>query len=951
MTITYNNGTLAKGGGGDPALAARVTTLENVVNEYEIYYSVSSGTTGTVTIPTGSSIVASQYGSANGIAVTTDAAGRPTDNAAKTSGGTVITVNLTTSTGAYTLSGTPSAYPVAIVYQVSCLAKDAANVSAASIIDWTIVHGTMANQNADAVAITGGTINGTSIGATTASTGRFTTVTAAGLIESTLNGFKFPDGTTQTTASTGGGVSDGDKGDITVSGSGATWTIDNTAVTYAKIQNVSATDKLLGRSTAGAGVVEEITCTSAGRALLDDADAAAQRTTLGLGTAATQNSTAFQAADAELSAIAGLTSAADRLPYFTGSGTASLATFTSFGRSLVDDVDAAAARTTLGLTGIATQADGDKGDISVSGSGATWTIDNTAVTYAKIQNVSATDRLLGRSTAGAGVIEEIICTSAGRALLDDADSTAQRTTLGLGSLATQSGTFSGTSSGTNTGDQNVFTTIAVAGQSNVVADSATDTLTIAAGANVTITTDAATDTITINAATGGSPSFGNGSAAVPALSPTTDTNTGFYFDGADKILVSTGGTAFGGWNTARAEFEIGPQIGFAPTNQALLSSTANYNSYAQAILQNFSAGTDASTDLVIANDAGTDTTNYLDLGLNSTGYTAGFFGGARDGYLYVTGGAAGEGNLVIGTLQTSTKVRINVGGGASTNAVCDFDANGINLPAKTSTVSAPASGLNLFNRKRANRNILRALDPSGIEIGMQSAFYSNTIHMWLPSSGTTVSAAISDTWTARNAGTGAAQAHPTRASTNAITSMKRATFGTGTTATGSSGIQSTNFVTWRGNAAGLGGFFFQARFAVETLSTDLRVMIGLSALSGALAGEPSVQNNTIALCKDSTDTQWQVVTRGTTTTKTSTSVTVNNTDILDFFMFMPPNSSTLAVELINATTGVSLYSNNSITANLPAATQFMYAHAQVMSVTGTTAKLLALNKMYIETDL
>ena len=55
----------------------------------------------------------------------------------------------------------------------------------------------------------------------------------------------------------GGGISDGDKGDITVSGSGTVWTIDNTAVTYAKIQNVT-TNRLLGRATAGAGSAEEL---------------------------------------------------------------------------------------------------------------------------------------------------------------------------------------------------------------------------------------------------------------------------------------------------------------------------------------------------------------------------------------------------------------------------------------------------------------------------------------------------------------------------------------------------------------------------------------------------------------------------------------------------------------------------------------------------------------------
>ena len=87
--------------------------------------------------------------------------------------------------------------------------------------------------------------------------------------------------------------------------------------------------------------------------------------------------------------------------------------------------------TTDGITD-ASVTTGKLADASVS----TAKLIGQAVTYAKMQFASATNVLLGRSTAGSGVIEEIPLSSAGRALIDDADATAQRATLGLGTMAT-----------------------------------------------------------------------------------------------------------------------------------------------------------------------------------------------------------------------------------------------------------------------------------------------------------------------------------------------------------------------------------------------------------------------------------------------------------------------------------------------------------------------------------
>lgn len=127
-----------------------------------------------------------------------------------------------------------------------------------------------------------------------------------------------------------------------------------------------------------------------------------------------------------LVAIAPLIPSADRLPYTTSASAAALATFTAFARTLVDDADAAAARLTLGL-----------GTLAIANSISTSDIADDAVTYSKIQNISSSDRVLGRASIGAGDTEEILCTAAGRAILDDANATDQRATLGLGTMSVQ----------------------------------------------------------------------------------------------------------------------------------------------------------------------------------------------------------------------------------------------------------------------------------------------------------------------------------------------------------------------------------------------------------------------------------------------------------------------------------------------------------------------------------
>jgi hypothetical protein len=222
--------------------------------------------------------------------------------------------------------------------------------------------------------------------------------------------------------------SDGDKGDVTVGGTGTTLTIDNDAVTNAKLANV-ATASIKGRVTASTGDPEDLTGTQA-TTLLDVFTSALK----GLAPASGGGTTNFLRADGTWAAPPG---GAPELP--TGGTTGQILakeTGTDYDVEWVDPpadgvdgVDGAdgegvptggsAGQVLKKVSGTdfdtAWQADtdtntlgsdGDKGDITVGGTGTTLTIDNNAVTFAKMQDIS-TNRILGRDTASTGDIEEL----------------------------------------------------------------------------------------------------------------------------------------------------------------------------------------------------------------------------------------------------------------------------------------------------------------------------------------------------------------------------------------------------------------------------------------------------------------------------------------------------------------------------------------------------------------
>ena len=115
--------------------------------------------------------------------------------------------------------------------------------------------------------------------------------------------------------------------------------------------------------------------------------------------------------------------------------------------------------------------------------------------------------------------------------------------------------------------QNVFSTVAVAGQNNVVADSGTDTLTLVAGSNITITTNDSTDTITIAAAGGGSTSDSFTTIAVAGQS-------NVVADSSTDTLTLVAGTGIAITTDATTDAITITNTGGGETNQNAFSNVA-----------------------------------------------------------------------------------------------------------------------------------------------------------------------------------------------------------------------------------------------------------------------------------------------------------------------------------------------------------------------------------------
>lgn len=294
-------------------------------------------------------------------------------------------------------------------------------------------------------------------------------------------------------------------------------------------------------------------------------------------------------------------------------------------------------------------------------------------------------------------------------------------------------------------------------------------------------------------------------------------------------------------------------------------------------------------------------------------------------------------------------------------ANAEVDVTGV-----TNEPSAPSTGiLRVYSRSVAGRMLPKWIGPSGVDTSFQPAIFQNRVICYLPSSGTTGTGSgtcLGPAWTSNGT-----VSHPTPSTTApAIANQtKRTRYANVVTTTnqqlGPRFAAASEQQFWVGNAAGLGGFFFQARFIVELYpASTVRLFAGLSSTAtGSVVISDTVLNNTVGLWHDTTDpssgaNSFNFVTRNTTTT-TKTSIALSNAiaagNLYDFYMFCPPNGSTISYRLTDVNNGVEYSGSTSTT--LPVNTAFMQPQVQMSNGTANvtvTTVAIGIGGIYVESD-
>ena len=166
--------------------------------------------------------------------------------------------------------------------------------------------------------------------------------------------------------------------------------------------------------------------------------------------------------------------------------------------------------------------------------------------------------------------------------------------------------------------------------------------------------------------------------------------------GAGAVNVGIGTNTFNGTNPEKLVVDAG-----TTSSVNSIVGKGSINNYLQLNIWNQNAGSNASSDVVATADNGSETVNYVDLGINSSVNSSGVMGSANDAYLYTTGN-----NFLIGT-GTAAKALVFLTGGTvqSSNERMRIDGTGrvgIGSTAPVSTLQVGGSFAAAITTKTAS---------------------------------------------------------------------------------------------------------------------------------------------------------------------------------------------------------------------------------------------------------